>query len=168
MFTETLTQRQALAVAAPAAALNNTSAYTGPNVGTLATIKGINMSVVRRARAVFIIGAVGGAGALMSYDLLTSATNLAGSFTTIGAITGTGGVVTTFPTTPALPVASTVISYEIRADQLPAGKPYLAAAAYATNATAVTCAILLIGDESAYKPGSDQNVATLSITNTVV
>lgn len=166
MFTETLTQRQALAVAAPQAVLNNTSTYTGPGVGTLAAIKGINMSVVRRARAVFIIGAV--AGGTLSYDLLASATNLAGSFTTIGAIVGTGGVTTTFPTTPALPVASTVISYEIRADQLPAGKPYLAAAAYATNAANITCAILLIGDESAYKPGSDQNATALAITNTVV
>jgi hypothetical protein len=55
---------------------------------------------------------------------------------------------------------------EIRSDQMPAGKPFLKAIATETGGQNAVVTILLVGDESQYKPGSDFSNAT--VTNNVV
>ncbi len=144
---ETLNERQALAMGTPAT-LN----------GTSCTTLGIWMGGLRRARAYCNIGAITSSGSI-NFSLQASAT-ATGVYT---AITNN----TTNPTITGIVTANALNCIEIRADQMPPGKPYLRAIATETASQNVVCDVILIGDESEYKPGNQYNNAG-TLTNNVV
>lgn len=145
MFTETLTERQALASA-------NITTINSGGTATITTGNGINMGILRRARAFIKIGTVTSTPSI-TFSLTVSATS-GGSFT---AVTG----LTTLPSiTIATPVAGQVYTIEISSDRLaPAGKFWLRAEATETAGNNCVAELLLIGDESAYKPANAQTPA---------
>lgn len=149
MFTETLNERQAIAVCIPGT-INNSSKNTG---------NGINMAILRRARAFLNVGANAGS---LNFSLQASATS-GGSYS---AITNN----TTNPTLTGITTASTTNCLEIRADQMPTGKPWLRAIVTEVNSADVVVDLILIGDESEYKPANSQTPAltTATLTNNVV
>ena len=147
---ETLKERQALAFA-------TTTTINSGGTASLST-GGINMGTgPRRARAFFLLGTLTGAAAV-TIQLMASDAVLG----TYSAITNN----TTNPTVTGVTTDDSLNCIEIRADQMPAGKPFLKAIATETGAANAVVTILLVGDESQYKPGSEFNNAT--ITNNVV
>jgi hypothetical protein len=153
MFTETLKERQVLASA-------NITAINNAATASINTGNGINMGIVRRARAFLHLQTAN--GSLVNFSLLASAT----SGGTFAAITG----LTTLPALTGLNTNNAWYAIEISSDMMPAGKPWLQAIASETNNVAVTADLFIIGDESAYKPASSQSPAlsTATITNNVV
>lgn len=142
MFTETLTERTAFALGA-------TTTLNSGGTATLNTGNGMNMAIIRRAMAKLILGTVTGGGSI-TFVLQASATS-GGSFSTITAAT----------TSPTLTATTTngLYTLEIRADQMPNGKPWLRALATETGGQNVVTTIELTGDESAYKPTNNQTPA---------
>lgn len=147
-FTETLKERQAIA-AATVTTLNNTSITTG---------NGMNMGMLRRARAFLRCGTLTGA-ASVDFKLQASATS-GGSYSDITNNT-------TNPTLTAITTDDSLNALEIRADQMPAGKPWLRAIATETASANAVVDLLLIGDESGYKPAAPA-FSTYTLTNDVV
>ena len=149
-WNEQLTERYAIAVAQP----------TTINSGSTASINtgnGLFMGVIHRAFALCNIGAVTGGGAVTFQ--LQSATVSGGTFTNIG-----GSYVLTGITTANQPN-----SIEIRADQMPNGRPWLRAIVTETGGQNVLVNLELIGDESAYKPANTEiNIGNSTFTNQVV
>jgi hypothetical protein len=135
VFTEQLKERQIVAVAIPGTVNNS----------TLTTGNGINMGIFRRARGILNVGSVTSSGSL-NFKLRASATS-GGSFSDITNLT-------TNPTILAITTANQPNAIEIRADMMPAGKPWLRAEVTETASQNVVVDLLLIGDESAYKPGN--------------
>lgn len=154
MFTETLKERQALAQAVPTTI--NSGATASINTGN-----GLNMAILRRARAILNVGAITGGGSL-NFSLQASATS-GGSYS---AITNS----TTNPTLTGITTANQPNALEIRADQMPTGKPWLRAIVTETGGQNCLVAIDLIGDESEYKPANAQtpSLQTVTYTNDVV
>lgn len=134
-FTEQLKERQVVAVAIPGTVNNS----------TLTTGNGINMGIFRRARGILNVGSVTGGGSL-NFKLRASATQ-GGSFSDITNLT-------TNPTITGITTASQPNAIEIRADMMPAGKPWLRAEVTETGSQNVVVDLLLIADESAFKPGN--------------
>lgn len=141
--TEQLKERQAVAFA-QAQTLSNSSADTG---------NGINMGVLRRARAFLITGTLTSTASL-NFSLQASATS-GGSY---AAITNN----TTNPTLTALTTDNGLFALEIRADQMPSGKPWLKAIVTETETQNAVIALILIGDDSGYKPGNAFGTATFT------
>lgn len=150
MWQETLKERQSLA-------FGTTTTINSGGTASLST-GGINMGTgPRRARAYFFLGTLTG-GATVTIALQAS-----------DAVLGTYSAITNNTTNPLVSGITTDDSLnciEIRADQMPSGKPFLKAIATETGGANAVVTILLVGDESQYKPGSDFNNAT--ITNNVV
>lgn len=147
---ETLKERQANAF------VTTTTINSGGTAS--ASTGGINMGTgPRRAVGLFVLGTLTG-GATVTISLQASAT-VNGSYTNITNNT-------TNPTVTGITTDDSFNRLEIRADQMPSGKPFLRATATETGAANAVVTIILLGDESQYKPGSDFNNAT--ITNNVV
>jgi hypothetical protein len=139
MFSEQLGERQALAQA-------NITTINSGGTASINTGNGLNMGELARARAFFHSG--GTVGGSVTCKLQASATS-GGSYTDISgaaatAITGTHKLET----------------IEIRADQMPAGKPWLRALAQETGGADCIMDLLLIGDEAKHAPGSQWGTTT--------
>lgn len=145
-FTETMKERQAVSFVTTTT-LNATSANTG----------GINMGILRRARAFLVCGTLTSTASI-DFSLQASATQN-GSYS---AITG----LTTLPAVTAIVTDDSLNAIEISADLMPAGKPWLRAIATETASQNGVVTMVLVGEDSGYKPGSDFNNATF--TNNVV
>jgi hypothetical protein len=143
-FTEQMTQRQAIAVANP-------QTINSGGTATITTGNGINMAVLRRARGILNLGAVTGGGTV-TFKLRASATS-GGSFSDITTLT-------TNPTITGITTANQPNALEIRADEMPAGKPWLRAEATETGGQNVVADLILIGDDSSYKPGNAYDTVT--------
>lgn len=152
MWTETLTERQVLAAA-------NITSINNAATASINTGNGINMGIIRKARAFLHLGAA--TGQLVNFSL--QASNASGG--TFSAITG----LTTLPALTGLNTNNGWYSIEISSDLMPAGKPWLNAVASETAGNAVTADLFIVGDESAYKPTNSQTPAlgTATITNAV-
>lgn len=137
-FTETLTEGQSCAV--------GTTGPTVLNSTGLATL-GVNMGTgPKRCRVFFSFGSVNGSS-LLTLQIRASATAIGG----YAAITNN----TTNPSlTGVLGVAGEMVSLEIRADQLPTGKPFVQGYALETGGQNVTVDIILVADCSEYSPGN--------------
>lgn len=146
MYTETMKERQALAFKAPST-LSNSAVFT----------PALRMDVLRRVRAYFQLGTLTGS-ASVNISLQASATS-DGTFVNITTPT-------TDPVVTAVVTDDSLNCLEIRADQLPAGMPWVRAYAIETATANAVVGILLIGDESSYKPGNAYN--TTVPTNDVV
>ncbi len=147
VFTETLKERTAIAPGATVGGtVNSTSILTSA----------LNMGVIRRARAILFIGTIPGGG-VINFSLQASAT-----------AAGTYAAITNLTTNPTLTtVLAGISALEIRADQMPAGKPFLKAIVTETGGQTVPVDIILLGDESAYKPGSQFSTGTALINDVV-
>jgi hypothetical protein len=152
MFTEQLTEGQAIAVAVP-------TTLNGTSIDTLVGGNGMNMGGggPKRVRAILNVGAVTGGGSL-NFSIQASATKNG----TYAAITN----LTTNPTLTGITTANQPNALEIRADQLPAGKPWVKAIVTETGNQNVLASITLTGDCCQYDPGSQFD--TVTWTNNVV
>lgn len=143
MMTETITQATAFAglgLSPQNAGSNTTPGYTS---GVM------DMSKLRRALAVAQVGVLTGtANGILVFQACSASD---GTFTNVS-----GGASVT------LSSSNTMGTIEIRADQLPANTRYLRSALYVNNNSAFA-SMFMIGQESAYKPGSQYNFDT---TNT--
>jgi hypothetical protein len=149
-FTEQLKEGQAIAgvTATPAGAtLNNSALYTSA----------INMANMQRARAFFLTNTLTSTASL-NLSLQASATE-SGSYTNI-TLTTTAVVITAMTTDNAFN------AIEIRADQMPTGKPWLRAYAVETASQNAVVTMLLVGDCARYSPGNQEDSVTW--TNNVV
>ena len=159
MRTETLTERQALAVG-NITTLNSTSMNTGT---------GINMGVIKKARAFFHVGTQTN-GSALTLTLQASATS-GGSFAAITGLTINPSI-----TVPANIVVNTLYSLEITSDLMPSGKPWLIANAQETGGQNVQVDIILVGDESDFCPvmtvagaaAQSPNLSTATLTTATV
>lgn len=138
-FTEQLKERQAIAVIKPQT-LNNSEANSG---------NGMDMRIMRRARAILMTNTL---SSTASINFVLKASDAVGG--TYAAITGAEILTIT--------TDNGNFAIEIRADQMPAGKPYLRMYLTETATQDAVVAGILIGDEAAYKPGSANNVATFT------
>lgn len=147
---ETLKERQALAF------VTTTTINAGGTAS--ASTGGINMGTGPRwARAFFVLGT------------LTSTASVNIALQASDAVNGTYSAITNNTVNPSVTAITTDDSLnciEIRSDQMPAGKPFLKAIATETASQNAVVTIVLVGDESEYKPGSDFSNAT--ITNNIV
>lgn len=145
-FTEQLTEGQALA-GVTITTLNNSSVLTSA----------LDMSLVRRARLLLNCGTLTG-GASINVKAQASATE-GGSYTDIDTPT----------TDPAITGITTDDSFhtiEIRADQMPTGKPWLKFYIVETATANAVVAAFVVGDCGSYGPNNDNN--TLTLTNAIV
>jgi hypothetical protein len=145
MYTETLTQRLGIAAAVNPQTINNQSKLTG----------GVDMSLFHRALFVAEIGAVTGGGSITlqlvedTQASLATATNLAGSNTSIAGLT----------------TANKQYTLEARADQMT--KRYLGLKVTETGSQNVTVTAVGLGDECNHKPGNANNDASVVTQNVV-
>ena len=135
MRNETLTERQAIA-AGNITTLSSSSVNTG---------NGMNASILEKLRLLVHIGAVS-AGATLTVSLQVASSS-GGSFTPVTGLT-TLPILSGF-----VPVANTVLSIEISSDLLlPSGDNWVRGVVQETAGFNCTVSLILIGDESAYKP----------------
>lgn len=149
-FTEQLREGQAIAgvIASPGGqTLSNSSVSTSA----------INMANMRRARA-FLFTSTLTSTASLDLALQASATE-GGSYTNI-----------TLTTTPVvienIVTDNSFNAVEIRADQMPAGKPWLIATVTETETQNAVCCLFIVADCAAYSPGNQEDSVTW--TNNVV
>jgi hypothetical protein len=149
-FTEQLKEGQAIAgvTATPGGqTLNNSSVVTSA----------IDMSIMRRARA-FLFTSTLTSTASLNFGLQASATE-AGSYADI-TLTTTAVQIT------AIVTDNSFNAIEIRADQMPAGKPWLIAKVTETASQNAVCCVFIVADCAAYSPGNQADSVTW--TNNVV
>jgi hypothetical protein len=140
MFTEQMIERTAVMGLIPS---SNHAANTDTSVA------GINMNVIRRLLTYLDVGALGVNSNIQMYYQASATANMASP----------SNVAASIPITAA--TANRVYLLEVRADQLPAGTSYVQPV-IVVNANASFCGVVVVGDECAYKPGSN-----LTIANTV-
>ncbi len=142
-FTEQLKEGQAVAGA-------NITTLNSGGTATLLT-SALDMSNLRRARAFLHTGTLTGAASL-TFALQASATS-GGAYTNI-TLTTQAVVLTTLTGDDAW------YAIEIRADQMPAGKPWLKALITNTAAADAVVDVFLIGDCASYSPGNQEDTVT--------
>jgi hypothetical protein len=152
MYTETLTQRMALANGVAPISLSNARANTD----------GIDMQASHKAMFVVSIGAsVGSWSAWLQESADNSnwtANDTAGAFANSGA----ANVSLTGQTT-----ASKEYTFEVRADQLTTGKRYVRLQLKENNVGATLIACVCWGEEGVHKPNNANNAANVSTQSVV-
>lgn len=139
MYTETLTQRFGLYNGIVPQTLNNAYANTSA----------VDMSLFKRVMFILYMGAVTGGGNIKA----TLQDSADGSTWPANDTLGAG------PTLQeqALTTASAIVTFEIRADQMAAGKRYLRLNVGETGSENVLVACAVIADEADHKPGNANN-----------
>jgi hypothetical protein len=148
-FTEQLKEGQAIAGA------DITTLNSGGTASVLTSA--INMANMRRARAFLHCGSLAGASSI-DFRLQASATE-GGAYTNI-TLTTTAVALT------AITTDNSWNAIEIRADQMPAGKPWLKAYVENTAAADAVVDVFIVGDCAQYSPGNQEDSVTW--TNNVV
>lgn len=151
MYTETLTQRIALANGIAPQTLNNARLSTD----------GIDLSKAKRALFILSIGA--NAGSISAWlqesadNSSWTANDTAGSFN--GASSGTSQT--------GLTSANKIYTFEVRNDQLTAGKRYVRLQIKEVNSANVLVAVVAYSDEGDAKPNNANNAANVTTQNVV-
>ncbi len=152
-FTETVTQRTALANAGAPVTLNSTAVSSGA----------VDMSKNKRAWFIAVFGAT--VGGTVTLSLQESTDNVSWPADgTASPFSNSGGVGTQLALAP--PVASKEYTFEVRADQLTTGKLYTRLNANA-SANNNLIALIALGEDAAQKPGNAANGTNVS-TQTVL
>jgi hypothetical protein len=152
MYTETLTQRMALAAGIVPQTLNNARLSSD----------GIDMQASHKAMFVLSIGANAGsisAWLQESADNSTwTANDTAGAFANSGAanVSQTG-----------LTTANKEYTFEVRADQLTTGKRYVRLQIKEVNSANVLVCVASWGDEGVHKPNNANNAGAVTTQNVV-
>lgn len=143
MNQETITQRQAQINGVYPQSLNNSRASTG----------GVDMSLFHRAFFTLYIGAVT-SGSISAWLQESADNNSWTSNDTAGDFSNSGGaqVSSTGNTT-----SSAIITFEVRADQLTAGKRYVRLQVKETAGSATIVSATAIGEEAGHKPANANN-----------
>jgi hypothetical protein len=153
MYTETITQRIALAAGVPPQTVNNAAVNTD----------GIDMQKSKRAFFSVSFGAtVGGTVTMSLQESADNATWPAAG--TASPFSGSSG--SNVQQAPAPPTANNEYTFEVRADQLSPGKRYVR---LNLNVTANNnlLAVVAWGDEAPHKPDSANNAAAVATQNVV-
>ena len=154
MYTETLTQRLGISNPIQPQTLNNAYANTGS----------VDLSLFHRAIFELDIGAVTNGGSITA-SLQESADNSTWQANgTAGGFTGSGGSNVQLT---GLTTSNKVYTFEVRADQLSAGKRYVRLNVGETGSQNVLVACSAHGDEAVHKPGSANNGTQVSTQNVV-
>jgi hypothetical protein len=145
MYTERITERQAIMNGVPPQSLNATRASTG----------GVDMTKCKRAFFTLYIGAV--VSGSISAWLQESSDNFSSDVPSNDAaspFSGSGGanVSITSQTT-----SNAIITFEVRADQLSPGKKFVRLQVKETAGNATSVCVVAIGEEAENKPASAQN-----------
>jgi hypothetical protein len=156
MYTERVTERQAIMAPVAPQSLNNQRAFTG----------GVDMTKNKRAFFTVLIGAVT-AGSISCW-LQESSDNFntdVPSNDTASPFSGSGGanVSITGQTT-----SNTVVTFEVRTDQLSPGKKWVRLEVKEVNGSATIVAAVAIGEEAEAKPASAQNSASVVVAQKIV
>src|SRR5262249_32369256 len=152
MYTETLTQRLALMNGIAPQQLNNNRLSTD----------GVDMQQSRRALFILSIGA--NAGSISAW-LQESADNSSWTANdTAGAFSGSGG---NNVSQTGLTTASKIYTFEVRADQLTAGKRYVRLQIKEENSANGLVAVVAFGDEGNAKPNNANNASAVTTQNVV-
>jgi hypothetical protein len=155
MYTETLTQRQALSNGIAPQTLNNARLSSDS----------IDMQKSRRALFTLSIGAVTGGGSISAW-LQESADNSSWTANdTAGAFSNSGG---NNVSQTGLTTSNKIYTFEVRAGQLTTGKRYVRLQIKETGSQNVLVAVNAIGDEGVNKPNNANNgtnVATQNVVN---
>ena len=150
MYTETLTQRQAIINGVPPQVLNNNRLFTN----------GIDLQASRRAIFTLYIGAVVAGGSISAW-LQESADNSTWTANdTAGAFSNSGG---SNVSQTGLTTANNIITFEVRVDQLTTGKRYVRLQIKETGVQNVNVAVTAVGDEGVRKPNNGNQVATQNV-----
>jgi hypothetical protein len=156
MYTETLTQRSALAAGIPPQVLNAARLFTD----------GIDMQKSRRALFVLSIGAITSTGSISAW-LQESSDNFntdvpsndaASAFSNSGGLNLTLGPLTT---------SNKEYTFEVRAGQLTTGKRYVRLEIKETIGNNVLVAVVAHGDEGVEKPNNANNATAVGTQNVV-
>jgi hypothetical protein len=156
MYNETITQRLALANAAVPATVNGAAVNTG----------NIDMQQSKRAFFAVVFGATVGGTVTMSLQESADGTTWSADGTA-DSFSGSGGSNTQLAKAP--PVASKIYTFEVRADQLSAGKRYVRLNIN-VSANNNLLAALAWGDDGIHKPSGNStyngtNVSTQSVVS---
>ncbi len=153
MFTETLTQRQAISNGIPPQTLNSSRAFTNA----------VDMSHSKRALFTVYIGAV--TSGSISCWLQESADNSSWTANdTAGAFSGSGG---NNVSQTGLTTSNSIITFEVRADQLTPGKRYVRLEVKEVNGSATYVCATAVGDEGDQKPNNQFNGTAVATQNVV-
>jgi hypothetical protein len=154
MYTETITQRLALAAGIPPQTANGAAYNTDA----------IDMSKSKRAFFVVTFGAtVGGTVTLSLQESSATGSGWAGNGVA-GSFTNSAG--TQVQQTLAAPTANSEYTFEVRADQLSPGKQFVRLNVN-VSANNNLIAVVAFGDEAIHKPDSAQNSAAVLTENVV-
>jgi hypothetical protein len=152
MYSETLTQRMALAAGIPPQTLNN----------ALANSDAIDMSLAHRALFVLSIGAITGS---ISAWLQESADNATwNSNGTAGSFSQSSGNNVSMT---GLTLSNKVYTFEVRNDQLTVGKRYVRLQIKEVNSSNALVAVAAFSDEGEHKPNSANNAGAVTTQNVV-
>jgi hypothetical protein len=152
MYTETITQRLALANGIAPQQLNNARLFTD----------GIDMEMSRRAIFILSIGA--NAGSISAW-LQESADNSSWTANdTAGAFANSGGLNVS---QTGLTSANKLVTFEVRAGQLTTGKRYVRLEIKEVNSANVQVCVVAYGDEGVHKPNNANNAANVGTQNVV-
>lgn len=161
MYTEQITQRQLIANGVPPQTLNS-------GATARASTAGVDMSLVERAFFTLYIGAVT-AGSISAW-LQESSDNFNSdvpSNDTAGPFSGSGGANVS---KTGLVTSNSIITFEVRADQLTAGKRYVRLQVKETAGSNTQVCVTATGDEGKHKPvnlNNGSHVATNGSQNVV-
>jgi hypothetical protein len=154
LFTETLTQREAIANGVTPQILNNAILNTG----------GVDMEASRRAIFTLQIGAVVSGGSISAW-LQESADNSTWTANgTAGAFSNSGG---TGVSQTGITTAQSYVTFEVNAEQLTPGKRYVRLQIKETGSQNVYVAVLAVGDEGVHKPNNANNGTDVLSQNVV-
>jgi hypothetical protein len=152
MYTETITQREALAAGIPPQTLNN----------AIANSDAVDMQKSRRAMFQLTIGAITGS---ISAWLQESADNSTWpSNGTAGSFSGSGGNNTSMT---GLTTSNKVYTFECRDEDLSPGKRYVRLQIKEVNSSNALVAVTSFGDEGNHKPNNANNATAVAAQNVV-
>lgn len=151
MNPETLNERQALA-------FGTTTTLSGSALSSGA----INMGTGPTRLVAFLLTGTRTGSASITFTLQSSAT-LSGSYVNI---TQAGTINLTTPPTLTATTGAALYKLEISSDLLPAGQPFVKATATETASANFVTTIIVVAEDSRYKPGNAFNNAT--VTTSVV
>jgi hypothetical protein len=152
MYTETITQRQAIGAGVPPQTLN----------GARLNSDAVDMQKSRRALFTLSIGA--NAGSISAWlqesadNSSWTANDTAGAFANSGAaqVSQTG-----------LTTANKIYTFEVRANQMTTGKRYVRLQIKEVNSANVIVCVNAIGDEGVEKPNNANNATAVTTQNVV-
>jgi hypothetical protein len=152
MYTETVTQRQAIMNGIPPQSLNNSRASTA----------GVDVSKSRRAFFTLYVGTVT-AGSISAW-LQESSDNFSSdvpSNDAASAFSNSGG---TNVSITGVTTSNSVVTFEVRAGQLTTGKRYVRLQVKETAGSATNVCVVAVGEDGTHKP-NNVNSGTHLLTN---